>query len=73
MHWFINLIQNSILFNRFWATRWIEDESITERTISLWPNIIKIIKHWEGLCKSKGPNRNCTKILPSTTWTNCLC
>ena len=42
-------------YSRFSATRWIEDESVAERALLLWSNIVKIIKFWEGLCKSKTP------------------
>ena len=43
------------LYFRFSATRWIEDEVVAERALLLWPNIVKVVKYWEGLCKSKRP------------------
>ena len=40
-------------FNRFCATRWIKDEAVAERALSLWLNIVKLIINWEMLPKSK--------------------
>ena len=60
-----------MLFNRFCAIRWVEDESVAERALSLWPNIIKT-SIGKACIKAKDPKTNCTKILSSTTWTNCL-
>ena len=52
-----------LYFLRFCATRWIEDESVAERALTLWPNIVKMIKHWEGLCKSRRPkNKSYTNL-----------
>ena len=36
----------------FCKTRWIEDESVAERAIQLWGNVVKIIKYWQSLSKS---------------------
>ena len=43
------------LYFRFSATRWIEDEVVAERALLLWPNSVKVVKYWEGLCKIKRP------------------
>ncbi|XP_057299676.1 uncharacterized protein LOC130630266 [Hydractinia symbiolongicarpus] len=39
----------------FCATRWVEDKVVAERLIEIWENIVKIVKFWEGLPKSKRP------------------
>ena len=44
-----------ILFDRFCATRWVDDEEVAKRAIELWPNIVKVVKHWQSLSKSKRP------------------
>ena len=35
--------------------RWVEDKVVAERLIEIWDNIVKIVKFWEGLPKSKRP------------------
>ena len=35
----------------------IEDEAVAQQTIRLWPNILKVIKHWQGLCKQMSQNQ----------------
>ena len=42
----------------FCKTRWIEDESVAEKAIQLWGNVVKIIKYWQSLSKSKRPQNN---------------
>ena len=42
----------------FCETRWIEDEPVADRALEVWPSIIALIKHFEGLCKSKRPRNN---------------
>ena len=39
----------------FCSTRWVEDKSVADRLITLWPNMIKIFEFWNGFCKSKQP------------------
>ena len=39
----------------FCSTRWVEDKSVADRLIILWPNMIKIFEFWNGFCKSKQP------------------
>ena len=43
---------------RFSSTRWIEDESVAHRVITLWESIVKLIKNWLGRCKSSRPKDN---------------
>ena len=42
----------------FCKTRWIEDEPVAARAIQLWPNIVKVIKYFQSLCRSKRPQNN---------------
>ena len=37
------------------ATRWVENKLIAEHMIEVWPNLIKLIKFWTSLPKSKQP------------------
>ena len=46
---------SSIICFRFCPTRWIEDEAVASRAITLWSNVVKTIEHWERLSKSKRP------------------
>ena len=39
----------------FCATRWVESEVVAERGMEIWPNIVKVISHWQSLAKSKRP------------------
>ena len=39
-------------FFRFCQTRWVEDRPVADRALEVWPSVKKIIKFWEGLCKS---------------------
>lgn len=43
---------------RFCATRWVEDEVVADRAIKIWENVIKLVKHWLHLPKSKRPKDN---------------
>ena len=49
-----SLIAQFLLIS-FCATRWVEDEEVAKRAIELWPNIVKVVKHWQSLSKSKCP------------------
>ena len=40
----------------FFIFRWVEDKVVAERLIEIWDNVIKIVKFWEGLPKSKRPS-----------------
>ena len=52
-----------VSFHSFCATRWLEDESVAKRALDLWPNIVKIVGHWEKLCKSSRPNNKSYETL----------
>ena len=40
---------------RFCATRWVEDLPVVEHAISVWPNVVKVVRYYQKLCKSKRP------------------
>ena len=40
----------------FCATRWVEDKSVTDRLIEVWPGMKKIVAFWSHLPKSKQPS-----------------
>ena len=39
----------------FCASRWVEDTVVADRLIEIWDSIIKIVRYWEKLPKSKQP------------------
>ena len=43
---------------RFCATRWIEDYDVAVRGLTLWQNIVKLIKHWLSVPVSKRQKHN---------------
>ena len=54
----MNISVSNAISSGFCTTHWIEDKDKDEnaqRAIRLWPNIVKVIKHCQGLCKSKRP------------------
>ena len=59
----------TIIYNRvyslysFSATRWLEDRDVAIRAMKLWPNIVKMIQHWESLSKSRRPNNKSYETL----------
>ena len=47
--------RNSSDIHRFCPTCWIEDKPVAKRGIVIWENFVKVISHWEGLCKLSRP------------------
>ena len=43
--------------------RWVEDKNISDRTIKIWPSIVKIVHHWSPLPPSKQPKCKSYKVL----------
>ena len=39
----------------FCATRWVEDKIVADRLLSIWDNVVKVIRVWEKKPKSKQP------------------
>ena len=56
-------INSDKLLFRFCPTRWIEDQSVAERAVKIWLNLVKVIKYWESLCKSKRPKNSSYETL----------
>ena len=44
--------------SKFSDTRWIEDEPVANRALQVWPSMVALVKHFEGLCKSSRPRNN---------------
>ena len=42
----------------FCKTRWVEDEKVAAKAVKIWPNIVQVVKHYEGLAPSKCPRNN---------------
>ena len=40
----------------FCAIRWVEDTIVADWLIEIWDSIIKTVRHWEKLPKSKQPS-----------------
>ena len=38
----------------------------------LWPNIVKLVKHWQGLSKSQRPKSNCYQTLVEHHLDKCI-
>ena len=49
---------SSVFLMKFCQTRWIEDDSVAERAIELWPNIVKVIKYYQEQAPSYRPKNN---------------
>ena len=47
---------NSVLIIFYRIYSWAEDLTFTERLLSIWNDIKKLIKFWESLPKSKRPS-----------------
>ena len=39
----------------FYNTRRVEDKPVADRLLEIWPNIVKTVKYWTSLLKSKQP------------------
>ena len=42
---------------------WKMNEGVASRGIIVWPNMVKIVKYWESLCKSKRPKNKSYEAL----------
>ena len=47
----------------FCKSRWFEDENVATKAVEIWPNIVQVIKHYEGLAPSKCPRNKKSYIL----------
>ena len=55
-----------MIYFSFCATRRVEYEGVAERAIKLWPNTVKLVKHWQGL----SPRANVQKASVIKHWSN---
>ena len=44
----------------FCSTRWLDDKPLADRLLEIWPNIVKTVKYWTSLPKSK--QTKCKKL-----------
>ena len=42
----------------YFGSRWVENNVVAERLLSIWPNIKVVITFWEKLPESKQPSSN---------------
>ena len=61
-----------MIYFSFCATRWVEDEAVAQRAVKLWPNIVKLVKHWQGLSKSHRPKSKCYQTLVEHHLVKCI-
>ena len=47
----------------FCKTRWVEDKIVASRTIQIWPDISKVVRHWLSLVISKQPQNKSFDVL----------
>ena len=52
---YIKLNDDSTFAQRFCGPRWVENEPVADRAITVWDNVMKIIDHNGKLCVSKSP------------------
>ena len=60
---YMKTIGSNVFALRFCATRWVESESVVERAIKIWPNMIQMIKEWESKPKSSRPKNKSYETL----------
>ena len=42
---------------RFCSHRWVENDVVAKKALSIWPKMIKVLDFWKGLPKFKQPGR----------------
>ena len=40
---------------RFCSHRWVENQDVSKRALTVWPKIVEIVEYWKSLPKSKHP------------------
>ena len=59
LHWALILHDLSLMCSLlFFTFRWIENNCVAVKVLKLWPNIVKMVNHWE---KSPKPKRQSSK------------
>ena len=41
----------------FCSLRWVENDVVAKKPLSIWPKMIEVLDFWKGLPKSKQPGR----------------
>ena len=55
---YVQLSSSEVFPLMFCQTRWVEDEPVAIRAMEVWDNVVKVIKYFQTLCKSKQPSKN---------------
>ena len=50
-----NVTKSNVYPLKFCSNRWAENKTVAERVIDVWENVVKTVKYWMGLQKSKQP------------------
>ena len=50
-----NVTKSNVYPLKFCSHRWAENKIVVERAIDVWENVVKTVKYWIGLQKSKQP------------------
>ena len=54
LHWALILHDLSLMCSLLFLTfRWIENNCVAVKLLELWPNIVKMVNHWERFPKPK--------------------
>ena len=54
LHWALILHDLSLMCSLlFFTVRWIENSCVAVKLLELWPNIVKMVNHWEKFPKPK--------------------
>ena len=53
----INSASKSDFPLRFCSHRWVENDVVANRALSIWSKVIEVLDYWKGLPKSKQPGR----------------
>ena len=48
---YVSVSSSDIFPLSFCATRWIEDQIVADRLLSIWDNVVKVIRFWEKKAK----------------------
>ena len=52
---YISITKSTKFRLAFCSTRWVEEKPVADKLLEIWPNIVKTVKYWTSLPKSKQP------------------
>ena len=55
---YIKLNDDTTFARKFCGTRWVENEIVADRALTVWDKVMKVVDHYEKLCVSKRPKNN---------------